>query len=86
MEVSCAFPTALDSPDNIAMAEQLAGRRVVCTGPRAQDLAVRLDYAEVEHTVVVDLLQAISGYPGRTLDVVSTYTPFQKLRKLGGLV
>ena len=22
---------------------------------------------------------------GRTLDVVSTYTPFQKLRKLGGL-
>ena len=65
--------------------EQLAGRRVVCTGPRAQDLAVRLDYAEVEHTVVVDLLQAISGHPGRTLDVVSTYTPFQKLRKLGGL-
>ena len=23
MEVSCAFPTALDSPDNIALAEQL---------------------------------------------------------------
>jgi 5,10-methylenetetrahydromethanopterin reductase len=27
MEVSCAFPTALDSPDNIALAEQLVYHR-----------------------------------------------------------
>lgn len=27
MEVSCAFPTALDSPDNIALAEQLGYAR-----------------------------------------------------------
>jgi 5,10-methylenetetrahydromethanopterin reductase len=27
MEVSCAFPTALDSPDNIALAERLGYRR-----------------------------------------------------------
>src|SRR5437762_13520446 len=27
MEVSCAFPTALDSPDNIALAEQLGYHR-----------------------------------------------------------
>src|ERR1700753_3418690 len=27
MEVSCAFPTALDSPDNIVLAEQLVERR-----------------------------------------------------------
>lgn len=27
MEVSCAFPTALDSPDNIAVAEQLGYTR-----------------------------------------------------------
>jgi len=65
--------------------EQLAGRQVVCTGPRAQDLAVRLSYAGVDHSVVPDLMAAISGHPGQILDVVSTYTPFQKLRKLGGL-
>ncbi|MFC6358505.1 DUF1727 domain-containing protein [Luteococcus peritonei] len=65
--------------------EQLAGRHVVCTGPRAHDLAVRLDYAEVEHSIVPDLSAAISGHPETTLDVISTYTPFQKLRKLGGL-
>ncbi len=65
--------------------EQLRGRRVVCTGPRALDLAVRLDYAGVEHIVQPDLMAAISGHPGMLLDVVSTYTPFQQLRKLGGL-
>ena len=27
MEVSCAFPTALDSPENIALAEQLGYHR-----------------------------------------------------------
>lgn len=69
--------------------EQLAGRHVVCTGPRAQDLAVRLDYAGVDHTIVPDLSEAfadprIAQVEG-PVDVIATYTPFQKLRKLGGL-
>lgn len=69
--------------------EQLRDRHVICTGPRAQDLAVRLDYAGVEHTVVPDLLEAFADPRLRKVegpvDVISTYTPFQKLRKLGGL-
>jgi UDP-N-acetylmuramyl tripeptide synthase len=64
--------------------EQLAGRHVVATGPRAQDLSVRLLYAEVEHSVVPDLASAMAGHTD-PVDVVATYTPFQRLRKLGGL-
>ncbi|HSN44526.1 MAG TPA: MurT ligase domain-containing protein [Propionibacteriaceae bacterium] len=64
--------------------EQLAGRHVIATGPRAADLAVRLTYAGVEHSVVHDLAAALSGHE-ETVDVVATYTPFQRLRKLGGL-
>lgn len=64
--------------------EQLQGRHVVATGPRALDLAVRLGYAEVEHTIVPDLAAAVAGHPG-TVDVIATYTPFQKLLKMGGL-
>lgn len=64
--------------------EQLASRHVIATGPRAQDLSVRLLYAEVEHTVVPDLATAMAGH-GDPVDVVATYTPFQRLRKLGGL-
>ena len=64
--------------------EQLAGRRVIATGPRAQDLAVRLSYAGVEHSVVPDLMDALAGHP-QPVDVISTYTPFQKLLKVAGL-
>lgn len=64
--------------------EQLVGRRVVCTGPRAQDLAVRLHYAGVEHEVVPDLRAAL-GERELPIDVVATYTPFQRLLKLAGL-
>ena len=52
--------------------EQLAGRTVVATGPRAQDLAVRLLYAGVEHRCVPDLAAALrraSRAGGRDRDV-----------------
>ena len=62
--------------------EQLQGRSVVATGPRAQDLAVRLSYAEVEHRCVPDLAAALAGHP-EPVDVIATYTPFQRLRKMG---
>ena len=65
--------------------EQLAGRQVICTGPRAQDLAVRLSYAEVEHTVEPDLERAIAGSGAAAVDVIATYTPFQALLKMAGL-
>jgi UDP-N-acetylmuramyl tripeptide synthase len=64
--------------------EQLAGRTVVATGPRAQDLAVRLSYAGVDFRAVPDLAQALAGHP-EPVDVVATYTPFQRLRKMGGV-
>ncbi|MGI8457299.1 MAG: MurT ligase domain-containing protein [Propionibacteriaceae bacterium] len=64
--------------------EQLVGRRVIATGPRAQDLAVRLAYADVEHRCVPDLAEALAGHPD-PVDVIATYTPFQKLRKMGGV-
>ncbi|QCV88465.1 DUF1727 domain-containing protein [Acidipropionibacterium jensenii] len=72
--------------------EQLVGRTVICTGPRALDLAVRLSYAGVEHVVIEDLAEALespllAGHwdKDHPIDVLSTYTPFQKLRRLGGL-
>ena len=41
--------------------EQLQGREVFATGPRAQDLAVRLAYAEVQHRVIPDLAAALAA-------------------------
>jgi UDP-N-acetylmuramyl tripeptide synthase len=39
--------------------ERLAGRTVVATGERCRDLAVRLRYAEVDHQLVPDPLEAV---------------------------
>ncbi len=64
--------------------EQLANRLVVCTGPRAQDLAVRLSYAGVEHEIEPDLRKAL-GDRDAAVDVIATYTPFQRLLKMAGL-
>ncbi|HET9070844.1 MAG TPA: MurT ligase domain-containing protein [Acidimicrobiales bacterium] len=75
--------------------ERLAGRRVVATGERSRDLAVRLHYAEVDHVRVDDLLEAVavaaadpaaataSGRPA--VDVVGNYTAFQQLRSRLGV-
>ncbi len=77
--------------------EQLQGREVIATGPRAQDLAVRLSYAEVDHRVIPDLAEAVAagrsiststpapGSPAAPIDTLATYTPFQKLLKMAGL-
>ena len=64
--------------------EQLAGRTVIATGPRAQDLAVRLAYAGVEHRCEPDLARALADHL-EPVDVIATYTPFQRLRKMGGV-
>lgn len=72
--------------------EQLQGRRVIATGPRAQDLAVRLAYAEVQYDVVPDLFTALgavgegcAGSAKAPVDLITTYTPFQALLKMAGL-
>ncbi|MFV0452840.1 MAG: MurT ligase domain-containing protein [Propioniciclava sp.] len=66
--------------------EQLAGKQVICTGPRGYDLAVRLAYAEVSHEVILDLTEALASAAGpQPVDVIATYTPFQKLLKMAGL-
>ncbi|MHB8681578.1 MAG: MurT ligase domain-containing protein [Acidimicrobiales bacterium] len=60
--------------------ERLAGRRVVATGERAADLAVRLRYAGVSHVTVHDQLAALGAAGSSPVDYVGNYTAFQDLR------
>ena len=61
----------------------LAGRLVVASGERAADLAVRLHYAEVSHTVIPDLGQALASLPPGPCDLLANYTAFVRaLREL----
>ena len=54
---------------------------VVAAGERGTDLAVRLGYAGVEHTLVHDTVKAIeSCAPGR-VEVVANYTAFLQLQR-----
>jgi hypothetical protein len=59
--------------------EKLQGRTVVASGERATDLAVRLAYAEVEHTIVPDPLKAIDTLPAGPVEVIANYTAFRDL-------
>ena len=71
--------------------ERLIGRAVVATGERCRDLAVRLRYAEVDHRVVPDVLEAVDmaiGNAGRLsvasasipVEFLGNYTAFAQLR------
>jgi UDP-N-acetylmuramyl tripeptide synthase len=62
--------------------ERLQGRFVIASGERAWDLAVRLRYGDVEHTIVANPLDALreAGECGRDFDVVANYTAFQEIR------
>lgn len=74
--------------------ERLRGRHVVVIGERRHDLAVRLRYALVDHSVAADLHDAVatasqdpSLAPGAIVDVASNYTAFQDhLEQVGGLL
>ncbi len=59
--------------------ELLRGRRVVASGERGLDLAVRLHYAEVDHVRQPDLVTAIGAADGAEVDVVANYTAFHQL-------
>jgi UDP-N-acetylmuramyl tripeptide synthase len=62
--------------------ERLAGRRIVCAGERAADLAVRLAYADLEYTLEPDLRAALQVAPGERVDLAGNYSAFQDARKV----
>ena len=51
----------------------------VVRGDRGTDLAVRLGYAGVEHTLVHDTLAAIASCPPGHVEVLANYTAFRDL-------
>ncbi|MGI8810043.1 MAG: MurT ligase domain-containing protein [Acidimicrobiales bacterium] len=67
--------------------DRLRGRRVVATGERGRDLAVRLRYADIPHTYEADYRKAIELAAGGTtpkhpeIDFVANYTSFQDARR-----
>jgi UDP-N-acetylmuramyl tripeptide synthase len=54
---------------------------VVAAGERGTDLAVRLGYAGVEHTLVHDTMAAIASCPPGRVEVVANYTAFLQLQR-----
>jgi UDP-N-acetylmuramyl tripeptide synthase len=54
---------------------------VVAAGERGTDLAVRLGYAGVQHTLVHDTLAAIESCPPGPVEVVANYTAFLQLQR-----
>ncbi len=58
---------------------------MVATGDRRLDLAVRLHYAEVDHVVVADPLDALdraaAATPDGSVDFLGNYTAFADLRR-----
>ncbi|OBI73681.1 Mur ligase family protein [Mycobacterium asiaticum] len=61
--------------------EHFEETRVVAAGERGTDLAVRLGYAGVEHTLVHDTVAAIASCPPGRVEVVANYTAFLQLNR-----
>jgi UDP-N-acetylmuramyl tripeptide synthase len=62
--------------------ERLRGRRVAVTGPRAVDLAVRLEMGDVEAPPPVrSVHDALRAVPPGDVDLVATYSAFQAARR-----
>jgi UDP-N-acetylmuramyl tripeptide synthase len=59
--------------------EHFEGVKVVAAGERGTDLAVRLTYAGVEHTLEPDPLRAIASCPPGRVEVLANYTAFRDL-------
>ena len=56
------------------------GRRVLITGDRAMDLAVRLEVNEVPFEHVTSFEKALAAIPPGRLEVIANYTAFQDIR------
>ncbi|MCV7400401.1 Mur ligase family protein [Mycobacterium fragae] len=61
--------------------EHFEGVPVVAAGERGTDLAVRLGYAGVQHTLVHDTVAAIASCPPGRVEVVANYTAFLQLNR-----
>ena len=61
--------------------EHFGQTAVVAAGERGTDLAVRLGYAGVAHTLVHDTLAAIASCPPGPVEVVANYTAFLQLNR-----
>jgi lipid II isoglutaminyl synthase (glutamine-hydrolysing) len=61
--------------------EHLDDTAVVAAGERGTDLAVRLGYAGVQHTLVHDTVAAIRSCPPGRVEVVANYTAFLQLQR-----
>jgi UDP-N-acetylmuramyl tripeptide synthase len=61
--------------------EHFGGTHVVAAGERGTDLAVRLGYAGVEHSLVHDTVKAIEACPPGHVEVVANYTAFLQLQR-----
>ena len=61
--------------------EHFAGARIVAAGERGTDLAVRLGYAGVGHTLMHDTIAAIESCPPGRVEVVANYTAFLQLQR-----
>lgn len=62
--------------------EHFEGTSVVAAGERGTDLAVRLGYAGVEHSLVHDTVAAIASCPPGHVEVVANYTAFLALNRV----
>lgn len=61
--------------------EHFEKAQVVAAGERGTDLAVRLSYAGVEHTLVHDTVAAIASCPPGHVEVLANYTAFLQLNR-----
>ncbi|BBY19088.1 Mur ligase family protein [Mycolicibacterium litorale] len=61
--------------------EHFEDTQVVAAGERGTDLAVRLGYAGVEHTLVHDTVAAIRSCPPGHVEVIANYTAFLQLNR-----
>ncbi|TWS24056.1 Mur ligase family protein [Tsukamurella sputi] len=59
--------------------ERFENGKVVASGERAADLAVRLTYAGAEHSLVADPVAAIASCPPGRVEVLANYTAFRDL-------
>jgi UDP-N-acetylmuramyl tripeptide synthase len=62
--------------------EHFDDTKVVAAGERGTDLAVRLGYAGVEHTLVHDTMTAIASCPPGHVEVIANYTAFLQLNRV----
>lgn len=59
--------------------ERLRDRRVVASGQRRLDIAMRLSVAGIDVAVVPDPVRAVGQLPAGAVDVVANYTAFRQL-------